>query len=172
MSNDLEVSDLVPFFKAAKHQIIFEFFYLLISLFICLGFIFTLLTTEWTIFTLFDEGKKTLMLSFLAGYLGGWAFVAKWFYRVTARGRNDQYECIWQSNKFYWRIFSPLISALIAFTTYLLVISDFFPLELKNGLNNKTAFAFSFLLGYFSDIILTKLSKWIENVVPDRESNG
>lgn len=172
MSDNLDVSKFVPFFKEGKNQIIFEFFYLLVTFALCTGFIFSLFTAEWTFFKSFDDGKRTLILSFLAGYLGGWAFVAKWFYRVTARGRDDQYTTIWQSSKFYWRILSPVISALIAFTTYLLVISDFFPLELKNGLDNKTAFAFSFLLGYFSDIILTKLSKWIENVVPDRGSNG
>jgi hypothetical protein len=156
----------VHFFKADKSQIRFEFFYLIVTL---LAAVAAILLTHFKA-QFMTPDSKALIYAGLGGFLGGWAFDAKWFYRVTARGRSKQYVYKWERNKFYWRVLTPFLSGLIAFTVYSLVTSEQLPLILKNPASGRASFGFSFVLGYFSDLVLTRTSKWLEGVLPSSGS--
>jgi len=162
--NGLEGRECVPFFTCDKAQIKFEFYYLII--------LFVLSSSSVLLLQLFslnigiNHADKIALFSLLGGFIGGWVYDTKWFYRVTARGKNDQYNFPWQPHKFYWRILTPFLSAVVAFCTYLLVVSDFLPIQLPSKDSGKLAFSLSFLLGYFSDLVLSRLAAWAEKVVP------
>jgi|TARA_Y100000296_G_C5105222_1_gene222184 hypothetical protein len=61
---------------------------------------------------------------------------------------------------------TPFLASLVAFSTYLLASADFFPFSLKEKESARTAFAICFLLGYFSDLVLSRLAAWAEKIVP------
>lgn len=167
--NRLEGRECVPFFKSDKAQIIFEFIYLIV--------IFLLASIAMLLLQFYFPTKgmlhadKIVLFSILGGFIGGWVYDTKWFYRVTARGKNDQYNFPWQPHKFYWRILTPFLSAIVAFCTYLLIVADFLPIQMPSKESGKLAFSLSFLLGYFSDLVLSRLAAWAEKVVP-KVSNG
>lgn len=59
-----------------------------------------------------------IILYFFSGLMGGTIFGLKYFYRVVARG-------YWSQDRKYWRIFSPWISACIAFVVGCMVLSGY-----------------------------------------------
>ena len=172
MRNDgedgLEGRNCVPYFETDKSQIIFEFFYLLVTLFAVCGFVFFVEVNKDCIGISYSD--KAALFSLSGGFLGGWVYDAKWFYRVTARGKSNQYQFLWQSHKFYWRVLTPFLSSLVAFSVYLLAQSEFIPFEIKNSNSAKTAFSVSFFLGYFSDLVLSRLAGWAESIIPRKGS--
>lgn len=163
-SSTLEGRACVPFFENDKSQIAFEFAYLVLLL----------ITTCMGLFVLQIYGKnfglehhdKLILFALGGGFLGGWVYDTKWFYRVTARGKNDQYKFPWQPHKFYWRIFTPFLASLVALATFLLASSDFLPIAIKSKESAKSAFAICFLFGYFSDLLLSRLAAWAEKIIP------
>lgn len=164
LNNGLEGRDCVPFFVTDKAQIKFEFFYL-VALFLCA-------TSIVIVIQLFGEywglrhSDKVSLLAIFGGFLGGWVYDAKWFYRVTARGKSDQYGFPWQPHKFYWRILTPFLAALVAFSTFSLAVSEVIPIVMKSGRSGRAAFSFCFVLGYFSDLVLSRLAVWAEKILP------
>ncbi|VXC36924.1 conserved membrane hypothetical protein [Pseudomonas sp. 9AZ] len=164
INNGLEGRECVPFFTNDRSQIAFEFLYLILTLLIASGVMISLQ------FYGNDLGishrDKLAMMAIIGGFLGGWVYDTKWFYRVTARGKHDQHGFPWQPHKFYWRIMTPFLSSLVAFSTYLLATADFFPFSVKEKESARTAFAMCFLLGYFSDLVLSRLAAWAEKVIP------
>jgi len=160
----LEGRDCVPFFESDKSQIQFEFWYLTITFLIS---VLTLFIIQAKIFDFeINHADKTSIFSIIGGFLGGWVYDTKWFYRVTARGKNDQHGFPWQPHKFYWRIFTPFLSAVVAFVAILLAKSDFFPIAIKNKESAQSAFAICFFFGYFSDLVLSRLAAWAEKIIP------
>lgn len=164
VSPTLEGRACVPFFKSDKSQIVFEFFYL----------VFLLVTTCTGLFVAQIYGMnfglqhhdKLILFALGGGFLGGWVYDTKWFYRVTARGKDDQYKFLWQPHKFYWRIFTPFLASLVALASFLLATSDFLPIVIKSKESAKSAFAICFLFGYFSDLLLSRLAAWAEKIIP------
>ena len=167
-SNGVSVRYLVPYFESDKNQIIFEFFYLIALLLVASYFLF------WIQFNpnFMEYKNKVFVFAILGGFFGGWVYDAKWFYRVTARGKSDQSNYLWQPHKFYWRVLTPFLSCIVAFVTYLLISSGMFPLELKNATAASTAFSMCFILGYFSDLVLSRLAAWAEKVLPKVKSDA
>jgi hypothetical protein len=163
----LRDGDCVPFFEKDENQIRFEFFYL-IATFASAILLLLLVQLKWG--PTLNYSNKLALIAVIGGFLGGWVYDAKWFYRVTARGKSDQYNFIWQPHKFYWRILTPFLSALVAFSTYILLSADFFPFSIKEKESARTAFAVCFVLGYFSDLVLSRLAAWAEKIIP-RASN-
>ncbi|HCN8739334.1 TPA: hypothetical protein N6597_003587, partial [Escherichia coli] len=106
------------------------------------------------------------------GFFGGWVYNAKWFYRVTARGKNNQYNFPWESHKFYWRIFIPFLAALVAFCSYTLLSPDTFVSSIKGHGKTKIAFSICFILGYFSDLVLSRLASWAEKLLPKKPGDN
>lgn len=164
IENGVEGRECVPFFETDQSQIIFEFFYLVILFFITLiaTFLLQIFSSKFGIV----YSDKVMLFSIFGGFLGGWVYDAKWFYRVTARGKSDQYSFPWQPHKFYWRVLTPFLSAVVAFSTYLLISSRVIPIQIDNMNTGKIAFSLSFLLGYFSDLVLSRLAGWAEKIVP------
>ena len=160
----LEGRGCVPFFKKDQSQIVFEFFYLVFLFFIvCSGVLaIQLYGAKYGL----QHQDKLILFALAGGFLGGWVYDTKWFYRVTARGKNDQYKFPWQPHKFYWRVFTPFLSSLVALATFMLASSDFLPIAIKSKESAKAAFAICFLFGYFSDLLLSRLASWAEKIIP------
>jgi len=167
---ELDSNEVVPFFKNAKAQIVFEFWYL-VALLVGACAILLSLQLKGSEFGISHSDKVTIF-ALIGGFLGGWVYDTKWFYRVTARGKSNQYEFLWHSHKFYWRVLTPFLAALVAFSTYLLASMDVFPIVINNTGSAKVSFAACFLLGYFSDLVLSRLAKWAETIIPKASSNG
>jgi hypothetical protein len=142
LGQGLEGRDCVPFFSSDKSQIIFEFCYLVVMFVIaCAGVLIIQLNwIEWEI----RHADKLVIFAALGGFLGGWVYDAKWFYRVTARGKNNQHGYPWQPHKFYWRILTPFLSGIVALATFLLGTTDFClsPLKTRIPLVPHLQFAF------------------------------
>lgn len=160
MSFSDQRDDLVPFFKSNKSQIIFEFFYILTFLLVCVAIIISIHLS----YLVLDERSKHLAYAALGGLLGGWTFVAKWFYMVTAKGRDNEKRWSWEYHKFYWRMLTPFVAGLLSFSIFLL--GDAGIIQVKIGSNNSAAvaYAFCYVMGYFSDIVMSKLSKLAHSV--------
>lgn len=154
--------EYVPFFERIEVQLKFEFFYLIIVLIIA---IISLFFIRQDIFLKFSQESKWYLYAGLGGLLGGWAYDVKWFYRVTGRGKDNQYPWKYEQNKFYWRFFVPFLSAVTGFSFFTLIISGMFPLITIKKISGATAYSFSFVTGYFSDIVYSKLANWFENTL-------
>lgn len=155
--------DCVPFFSSDKSQIIFEFCYLVVTLLMVLS-----ATTAVRFYSLngcLDHASATVTYAGLGGFFGGWTYDAKWFYRVTARGRDNQYAQTWQRHKFYWRVLIPFVAGAIAFAIFMLISSGNFIVTISDITSGRTAFGLSFFLGYFSDLVLSRIAKWTEQAV-------
>jgi len=109
--------------------------------------------------------SKWYLYAGLGGLLGGWAYDVKWFYRAIGRGKNNQHPWKYEENKFYWRIFVPFLSAVTGFSFFALIISDMFQLITTKKISGATAYSFSFVTGYFSDIVYSKLANWFEDIL-------
>lgn len=165
----LEGRDCVPFFKSDKAQIVFEFWYLVVLF--ALACVITISIQLLGGCVGLRHSDKLALFAALGGFLGGWVYDAKWFYRVTARGKNDQYGFPWQPHKFYWRILTPFLSGIVALATLLLATADFLPVAIKNKESARAAFAICFLLGYFSDLVLSGLAAWAEKIIPKAKND-
>lgn len=156
--------DCVPYFDNERAQIKFEFAYLVLLLLLAIAALISVRRYGDALgLTRLDA---VLAYALVGGFLGGWVYDTKWFYRVTARGKSDQYKFLWQSHKFYWRVFTPFLSCLVAFATFMLLTSDAVPFAVKNRDSGRLGFAVCFLLGYFSDLVLSRLAAWAENMLP------
>lgn len=148
------------FFNMSKSaQIMFEFFYLIILLIISLLLIVLCICD---IIILDTDIKKDCFYSLLGGFLGGWCFDTKWFYRVTARGKNDQKPWAWQPHKIYWRIFLPWVSAISSMMFYFLILSNVIPII---SISDKTIYltlGLSFVFGYLGDNIFATITNWFK----------
>lgn len=91
--------------------------------------------------------------AWLGGTLGGTLFDLKWLYHSVARG-------LWHLDRRLWRMLIPHISGGHAFAVVLLVSSGFFrifdTIELSRA---PVVISVSFLVGYFSDSAIGKLTE-------------
>lgn len=152
---------IVPFFKNGTEQIKFEFWFLIITFFLACYFAHLI---QFQLELRYSD--KVALCSLLGGFFGGWVYDAKWFYRVTARGKNNQLDFIWESHKFYWRLFIPFLASLVAFCTYTILSPDTLEAGIKGHGRAKIAFSICFILGYFSDLVLSRLAAWAEKLLP------
>ncbi|WP_455825106.1 hypothetical protein [Pseudomonas graminis] len=163
----VEGRECVPFFDTDKSQIKFEFFYLIFLLVVAMSLLGLVQFKIWSL----AYNNKMFVYALVGGFLGGWVYDTKWFYRVTARGRSDQYKYPWQCHKFYWRVLTPFLSSVVAFVTYLLIASGMFPIVMKSASAASTAFSMCFMFGYFSDLVLSRLAAWAEEILPKAKKN-
>lgn len=160
----LQGRDCVPFFKDDKSQIVFEFGYLIVLFVLSCG---TMLWLQlYGSCVGIKHADKFVLFALIGGFLGGWVYDAKWFYRVTARGKNNQHGFPWHPHKFYWRILTPFLSSVVALATLLLATSDLLPIAIKHKESARMAFSICFILGYFSDLVLSRLASWAEKIIP------
>ena len=91
-----------------------------------------------------------IILYFFSGLMGGTIFGLKYFYRVVARG-------YWSQDRKYWRIFSPWISACIAFVVGCMVLSGY--INAAQSPSFATEICVGFITGYFADDAVGKMSE-------------
>jgi hypothetical protein len=96
---------------------------------------------------------KKYSYAWVGGTLGGTLFTTKWLYHSVARD-------LWNQDRFLWRIFTPHISGALAFSFILLISSGIINLFSPAAMdNNNAVFGVSFLIGYFSDSAIAKLTE-------------
>jgi hypothetical protein len=126
----------------------------------------TLMVVLWlgypkNLLRLSDERYQPLVkygFAWLAGTLGGTLFALKWLYHVVARG-------IWNLDRRLWRIFTPHISGGLSFFVLALVASGavrVFDSKATDSLS--LVIGLGFLVGYFSDSAIAKLTEVAETL--------
>jgi len=96
---------------------------------------------------------KKYSYAWIGGGLGGTLFSTKWLYHSVARN-------LWNQDRFLWRIFTPHISGALAFSFILLISSGIINLFSPAAMDkNNAVFGLSFLIGYFSDSAIAKLTE-------------
>ncbi len=101
---------------------------------------------KYRVFTLYS-------IAWLGGMLGGTLFDLKWLYHSVAKGR-------WHEDRRPWRIFVPFISGGLAVAILALLASGFLEiLDLRAIRSNGFALGFTFIVGYFSDNAIARLSQ-------------
>lgn len=146
----------------ARKQIRFEATYLAALLLLLPALIIVLLSGIETPWLPLDcrasgEGCKYL-LAFLGGAMGGSLFATKWLYHSVAKR-------IWHIDRRLWRLFTPVLSAGLAFGTTLLIKANVISIFSQQALDSPQAIlAISFLIGYFSDNATAKLTEVAETV--------
>lgn len=168
MTSQFEEDDFLFHCKTKRSQMLFEFWFL-VSCFIIGTISLILIVNDGFEF---KSSIRISAISALGGFFGGWVFVTKWFYRVTARGKDNQKKWQWEPHKIYWRIFTPFISSIVSVALFSITVSNIFPLVTLNKDSCFATFGFSFLMGYFSDIILSKLFDWTTLMWGGKGSNG
>jgi hypothetical protein len=141
----------------AKRAIALEAVYLAILLFV----IPMLLLLVWlehprAWLGLSDARYRSLMkylLAWLSGSFGGTLFDVKWLYHTVARK-------LWNIDRRLWRLFTPHISGGLAFAVVALISSGMLRIFDRNALtSSSTVVAIGFMVGYFSDSAVAKLSE-------------
>ncbi len=96
--------------------------------------------------------------AWLGGMLGGTLFDLKWLYHSVAKG-------MWHQDRHLWRIFTPHISGTLAFSFVLLISSNLLKIFDQNTFSSSmSVVAVSFLVGYFSDSAIAKLTELSETL--------
>jgi hypothetical protein len=89
--------------------------------------------------------------AWFAGMLGGTMFSAKWLYHAAARA-------FWNQDRRLWRVFSPHLSAALAFAFYTIIVSGLLKvIDVATMQKPSSIIGCSFLVGYFSDGAIGKL---------------
>lgn len=143
----------------ARTEIRYEAIFLIILLFFSIFILFY--TWKGSIFSLLDinitqvpTAKKYIYYS-AAGMLGGIIFGMKFFYRAVARG-------LWHQDRRVWRLLTPLISAVIALITGILIDASL--LKTEEVTSGAAIVSIGFLAGYFADEAVGKMYE-IANVI-------
>ncbi len=103
-----------------------------------------------------DEACKILCrygFAWIGGLFGGTLYTMKWLYHVVAHGR-------WHRDRRLWRLLAPHLSAALAFVFICMVESGILPVFDRTVTRRPSAVvAMAFLVGYFSDTALAKMSE-------------
>jgi hypothetical protein len=97
-------------------------------------------------------------VAWVGGTLGGTLFDLKWLYHSVAHG-------FWHLDRRLWRVFTPHISGGLAFAVVALVSSGIFRLfDSTAARSGSLILGLAFLVGYFSDTAIAKLSEIAETL--------
>ncbi|MBU1657728.1 hypothetical protein KKG72_01575 [bacterium] len=145
--------------STARTEIRYEAIFLMILLLFSIFILFY--TWKGGIYSFLDIGasqeliaKKYIYYS-AAGMLGGIIFGMKFFYRAVARG-------LWHQDRRVWRLLSPLISAIVALITGVLIDASL--LKTEEVTSGAAIVSIGFLAGYFADEAVGKMYE-IANVI-------
>ena len=139
-----------------------EWIYLLILLYTT-PFLMLLIWSKWIWGNLgLGQERYSLLARFsyawLGGMLGGILFDVKWLYHSVAKG-------LWHRDRSLWRIFTPHISGALAFSLVLLISSNLLKAFDQAAFGSSVSVvAVSFLVGYFSDSAVAKLTELSETL--------
>jgi hypothetical protein len=91
--------------------------------------------------------------AWLGGTLGGTLFSIKWFYHSVAKN-------IWNADRIFWRLFTPHVSGALGAVFVTLCASGMLVVFDKKAFSSVwICFGLAFLVGYFSDHAVAKLSE-------------
>ena len=97
-------------------------------------------------------------LAWLAGTLGGTLFDLKWLYHTVAKQ-------LWNMDRRLWRIFTPHISGGLAFAVVALISSGVMRIFDSQAMQSASLVTgVAFLVGYFSDSAIAKLTDIAETL--------
>jgi hypothetical protein len=97
-------------------------------------------------------------LAWVAGMFGGVLFGLKWLYHVVARQ-------LWHQDRRLWRLFTPHISAGLAFGVIALIDAEIIRVFDRSIVERSaTVVGIAFLIGYFSDSAVAKLTEVAETL--------
>lgn len=116
----------------------------LIANFVCAGLVEKSYVIPVSNDVVFHLDIKLLAIFFMGG-LGGTTFSIKWLMHSVATGK-------WHTDRFYWRVFVPLIGGVYAVIMLNLSDGGFISAgKMEAPRSMATVSALSFLVGYFSD---------------------
>lgn len=96
--------------------------------------------------------------AWLGGMLGGTLFDLKWLYHSVAKG-------MWHQDRSLWRFFTPHISGALAFSFVALISSNLLRIfDQTTFTSSISVVSVSFLVGYFSDSAIAKLTEIAETL--------
>lgn len=95
---------------------------------------------------------KKYLFSFFGGILGGTLFSMKWLVHSVAKNT-------WNQDRRLWRIFTPWLSGSLALGVMILVNGGIFKLAEPANLTIHKCYGVGFLVGYFSDNAIGKLTE-------------
>ncbi len=99
-----------------------------------------------------------LLLAWSAGLLGGTLFAIKWLYHSVAKWN-------WNADRFLWRWFTPHVSAVLAAAFVILGGSGILAIfDARAFQSIDLCFGLAFLVGYFSDSAIAKLTEIAETL--------
>ena len=105
-------------------------------------------------------------MSWIGGTLGGTLFAIKWLYHTVARQT-------WHEDRFLWRVFTPHISGGLSFVVAALIASDLVRIFDADTVNsNSMVVGAGFLVGYFSDSAIAKLSEVADTLFGTSRTRG
>lgn len=140
--------------KVAKKAIAFEACYVTIMFALCPVFLYLI----WRAQPFEEDVGSSLpifqayLFGWVGGLLGGTLFCLKWLYHSVAHE-------IWNADRRLWRLLSPHLSAALAFIFVCLIDSGIITLFDPGAVKTPSmVISISFLIGYFSDTALAKLS--------------
>lgn len=95
---------------------------------------------------------KKYLFAWVGGTLGGTMFSAKWLYHSVAKNN-------WNIDRQIWRILTPHLSAALALIFIVLMNSEMLNITSPKNLTFHKCFGIGFLVGYFSDNAIGKLTE-------------
>lgn len=102
----------------------------------------------------------------LSGACGGCSASLKWLYHSVAKMR-------WHRDRIIWRIVVPMLSAVLALFSGMMIVSGLVPFLSKTPLTTPlTGAAFGFFVGFFSDNVLAGLQKLAYKVFGTVDTTG
>lgn len=101
----------------------------------------------------------------LGGLCGGCAFALKWLYHGVANGK-------WHQDRTVWRVVVPILAAVLAVFTTLMVGSGVIPIFSRTVFDSwKAGAAFGFFIGFFSDNLIASLQRFAKQTLGTLESH-
>lgn len=146
-----------------------EAVYIAVIFALAFGAIYAIWANRWQ-FGLSEAEYRTLAhyaYAFLGGLLGGTLFDLKWLYHSVAKGK-------WHRDRRYWRLFTPFISAGLAFGFFSLASSGLLPLVDSDELRQSGAMVIglSFLVGYFSDNATAAMARLADRLFGEKDRHN
>ncbi|MGN6350540.1 MAG: hypothetical protein ACTHL3_03655 [Candidatus Nitrosocosmicus sp.] len=100
----------------------------------------------------FCPSLNRYIFAFLGGCMGGCVFSAKWLVHSVAKNT-------WNRDRRLWRIFTPIVSGVLGFVIILLLSTKVITLGELDSANMHKCYGIAFLIGYFSDNAIGKLTE-------------
>jgi hypothetical protein len=137
----------------AINAIKFEKKYLIsiIAFDIILYFVFGI-AFKYSVLSSYCLSSRNFIFAFLGGAMGGCIFSAKWLVHSVAKNT-------WNIDRKLWRVFTPIVSGVLGFLIILLLSNSVISLGKVDSGNPHKCYGIAFLVGYFSDNAIGKLTE-------------